>query len=1202
MATPLNVYATKVFAEQPLALWALDEPVNYISLVPEGGDDFGTWTYTGVTDVVDATDPLVFEVTPPVAPFVDQVVNGIISDSINEGVVSFTSPWQLNPEDFSSRIKTFSFATYVYTYSKLLNVKIGYKYTDPDTLEEMPPVLKPATIASSLAWSFVSESFTLPDSFSNLELVLEISYSFTGDPYEFVINGITAGQWSEEFNLRSSGLSLVDVPTEIDVLSTKGVEAFSYGFDSVAGYYLADENFLYAKNNAVPIVFGSANSTKLLPKENSPSIIIPGYGFLNESGINNELTAEFWWNVENNSSLPRKLFGPISSEDGIYCEGPFIKIKADGYTGAHYIGHWNRPMLIDFVYSPNRVALIVNGEIVIDKRIDSSNISFPLRRDTGVEQDWLGFYCYSDVPSMLLDSVSIYPYEVPALVAKRRWSYGQAVDYPNNVKGLNSANSLLIDYPFSKYAKNYYFPSSAGWEGGLLENIAINRENLVAPSHKLPLTNFSENTSAEWITALESAQDNINDPFISLRPTAAWSGVEGYLYYETLNFLQEDTKSFYALFETSQDSLVKETLFELTNEITSNKIQIYLDNNNINYVLLLRQADGTYLEENLYTATGQRVGDRFLVGLDIDRFVKYYGNKVASFFGTKHKTKIFVGGSSDLTNTFNGKIYRVSFCNARNLIKIQHFFSDRGIPADYENVFEVLSDNFYDAGADYFGNDENYWPLILDGGDPYDFVTIRTTEHVATYTLLAKLELGNFVLDIAVNSYWENYVPLSYLAKDVDDAFGNKRRKLDFVQINLDSPRIANFEGNSYNTNGLPVRSYISLQPLSSGANAIQASFLNTAKLDKTNTVHPGSEWINTKYEVVNGTIITLPTDIDFKDFAINVHLDIEIDGVYSNPFRMKSLQLSSQAFGASPSKIGSRFGTELVPYTRKNNYFEYQNAPEFSIGKTSSPYLYMTDDSGIKINGSYSASPSQGLSMSINKTAAPFYKLSTIQMCIRYDQELLPEAPVKIFELKSAEQTTSFYLIADSSDLNRGQIYAINDDTKRLQANLFFFVNGRPVKRGIVYPRSWTFLSISFPDFLSFGDTVGALRFTSPLMFDNVSIYETTLADDEERYGFRQWFSVRNAGGEDFEWGYWAGKELVGDEIIVIPDAGFTWQEVLFLAASQTAEIDAEAIYKIFTGTSRLIVGDDQVLTLNNYRYKFTSNIVWSQNIITAV
>ena len=1201
MATPLNSYATKVFAEHPLALWALDEQLDYISLFPVGSQDLSTWINLGVDSVVDATDENVFETPPPTAPILDVPVNGIIASATNNGFVSMVSPFSLQPASFTDQIKNFSFGIYCYAYSKILNIKIGYIYTNPDTLDVVGPILKPAAVASSLAWSFVSETFTLPSSFQDLKLVIEVEYDFSADTHEFVLTGLTAGQWAEETQLRSYGVAVDDLPSELNLPAQKAIEAFSYGFDSAAGYYIVDNNYMYARNNGVPIVFGSAGSTRLTPIANCPSLVLPGMGFLNESGRYNSLTAEFWINVENNSVEPRRIFGPTSSTDGLYVEGPFVKIKVDDQVASHYVGTWNRPMLVDFVYSPKRMALIINGEIVIDQQINGSSLSLPSRIDNSVEQDWLGFYAYSDVPSILIDSVGIYPYEVPAIVAKRRWVYGQGVEYPSNLKGLNSANSVLADFSVAKYAKNYYYPSSAGWESGIVENLVIDRENLVAPSHPLPLINFSAKSEDEWYQELKDAQDVLTDPYISLRPNNEWSNVEGHMYYENINFLQEDTKAFYGIFETTYDSMTRETLFELTSTISSNKISIYLENNVITYVLSIKKSDGTFSEEVLYSALGQRVGDRFLVGLNIAKFVQFYGSKVASFFGAKRKISLFVGGSSDLSNTFNGKIRRVAFCNARNLVKIQHFFGERGIPIDYENVFNLFTGGVYDSGGEYFGNDPNYWSLILDGGDPYDFVTIGTEEHTATYTLMPKFELDNFLIDVATSSYWENYVPLSYFAKDVPDAYGEPRKKLDFIQFNFDFLRANSFEGEYFNTNGSVVKAYVSFQAISSGANALPGS-LSAVQLHKNNLVIPGSDWVSSKYEVVDGTVIYPPSDTPFEQLSINVHLEIIVDGVNSNPFRLKSLQLSSQAFGAFSNKIGSRFGTELIPFTKKGNYFEYQTAPAFSIYKGSTPYMYLTDNSGFKIAGNYESSPIKGISMPINKGAAEFYKLSTIQMCLRYDEELMPEVPVKLFELQSAFQTTSFYLISDSVDRTRGQIYAFNEDTKRLQGNLFFFVNGKPTKRGILYPKTWSYISLSFPDLLTFEGTVGALRFMSPIMFNNVSIYETTLADDEERFGFRQWFSVRNAGGVDFDWGYWAGKELVGNEVVVIPDAGFTWQEVLFLAASQTQEVDAEVIYNVFSGISKIIAGDDQILTIRDYKYSTYNELSWSQSTVSAV
>ena len=58
--------------------------------------------------------------------------------------------------------------------------------------------------------------------------------------------------------------------------------------------------------------------------------------------------------------------------------------------------------------------------------------------------------------------------------------------------------------------------------------------------------------------------------------------------------------------------------------------------------------------------------------------------------------------------------------------------------------------------------------------------------HIATYTLVATNTYGIFDLDIAADSYWEDYVPLSLLAKDVIvDANGTSVATTTFQMIPL---------------------------------------------------------------------------------------------------------------------------------------------------------------------------------------------------------------------------------------------------------------------------------------------------------------------------------------------------------------------------------------------------------------------------------
>ena len=1296
MVNPLNLYATKAFSEHPLGLWALDDQADYISFVSDSDQDLNNWSRSGVTDIVDATNPLEFTIVPPQAPFVDKPVNGIIGDPENGGLVTFTSPFQINSSDLNLDQETFSVATYVYSYDKIIEFRLGFRYTDPET-SDVNEVIKSATFSTTLAWAAVAESFNLPSSFENLEIIFEIYYQDEGAPYEFVINAITAGQWAEEFQLKSFGVNLIDVPSTIAIQETKGVEAQAYGIPGNTGYYIADSNALVARNFGLPLVFGSKNSTQLSPKENSPSLIIPGLGFMNQSGQYNSLTAEFWIQIQSNAVVPRKIFGPISSLDGLYVEGPFLKLKIGNQVASHFISEWDRPMLIDIRLSPNESTLIINGDSVASLDLDPLSYKFPSRVRDGLQQDWLGFYAYQDVPSVRLDCIGIYPYEVAGLVAKRRWVYGQGVQAPTDIKGLDSSSSVFIDYPFSKYAKNFFFPTSSNWSNGSIENLTVERRRLKTPNHPMPEISFDNKEVSDWYRDLESIQSEENQ-IIKLRPTDAWAETQGHLYYENMNFLEQQTKSFYGVFESESISFNKKILFELINSNTGEKLEVYYMGNSIpvlegetvktkqedqlvtvsgkrhglktgmsvlisgtsripqglQEVFVISSTEFSYtVSEDLaedvaeeedpdfiyaydstiyyeffkpipdrsaqpfserrvkaplkgeifYTAPGHKIGKKFMVGIHLPRFVRAKGEELANFFGSRQNIAMFIGGSRDFSATFDGKIHRVGFASQRNLRKIDHLFNDVGIPVDYENVFDNFGPNIWDAGDKYFGNDPDYWEHTLDGGDPYDFQAIRAIEHIATYTLVPKVNLGMFSLDIAIDGYWEDYVPLSYFAKQRRNAFGNLESNVSFLQINLDYPEIKVFdEFGNYDTSQNLIKAYVAFQYLREGANSVEDNFSNKQPLGRSKVVIPDSNWLTTKYEVVDGTIVYPPEDVNYRNLSVNFYLEYNVDGINSNPVSSRSFQISSQALGINPNRLGTKFGQEIIPFTKIGKYFDYKRLAPFSIYKGSSPHLYNTSNSGMEIRSNYSNLGRFGISVPLNTSASSFFKIGSFQMFLKYGEDLFPEIPVKIFEIESSRNYIEFYLVADSSNRKRGQIYALDAQSGQLQGGLIFFNNGNPVKRPVLYSNVWNVLGVSFPGFLDLGGSVSALRITSPIMFNNFSFYQTTLADDEERFGFRQWFAVRSFLGDPIEWGFWSGLELSGGITVPSGDQQFTWQEVLFLSTTLREELDGEKIYKIYTGTDRSISTSDQLFSLQDYQYKVYRRLSWLQNTVSGV
>lgn len=1213
MTTSLNLYATKVFSEQPIALWALDDTTDYVALISEANQDLSTWSVSGATVGGTPTG------LPP-SPFKTIPNNRVVESSGNGGLITLTSPVALDESDLNQELGSFAIGAYFFTYGRTVSVRLGYEYTDPESLEpaevirstdppEPPSILQ--RVAPQDAWMFISETFQLPESFQDLKFIIEISYTVTDTPYEFAINGVNVGQWAEEFHLESTGVSPQPLPSNINI-DSDGIEALAYGLEGASGYYLSRNNILYAKNSGLPLVYGAFNSTVIFPNVNRPSLIVPGFGAMNESGKYKTFTIEFWAKIQSNSVAPRKIFGPIASTDGLYVEGPFLKLKINENVSSHYVGSWDRPMLINIRLKAEKASLIINGEEVLSVELDSGSLAYPEKFDSeDNDQDWLGFYAYEDVPLIQIDCVGIYPYEVATIVSKRRWVYGQGVDVPNNIKGLNSANSVFIDGPFSKNAKNYSYPRMGTWRNAVVENLVPEIQSLSLPEYTLPTIQFDNQSLSQWYSDVEDAQPLIGSSFISLKPNSSWNDTNGYMLFENLNLLQDDTKAFYGIFEIEEHSPDKQILFELVNDIKGAKLTLSLEKKItvvdsvtyedyvINYTLSYQSSNGQTIESVIYYSINHQINDIFFVGLHIPRFAGYFGQVVNSFFGAKQNIKVFVGGNASYTNTFKGRIYRVGFSTSRNLSKIEGLFNFWGVPKDYENPFDYYSaDDPYDGGQP----DTEFWPQFLDGTDyPWNFPDPNADTHLASYTLIPKIEFGSYKLDIGVDSYWEDYIPLSYFGKYVTDFRSNKYFALDFLQLNLDYPKLSRLSSNQYDTSGSLVKTYVTFQYLAEGANKTQNSFTNIVPLGQSGVVVPGDEFLYSKYEVLDDTIIYPPAGINFNKLSINIHIEMSVDGIISNPVKIRSLNLSSQALGQSPNKIGTRFGAEIFPYKKDGLYTDYKFTNPFSINTTSSPYLYMSGKSGIKMRGDFSSSGSNGITLPINKNSKAFFKIGAFQFAMRYDEDLFPISPVQIFQIEEKDNTIQFYLVSDRANRKRGYIFAIDSSTGRLNPSVIYNLDGRAVKRPTLSAKSWSVVGLAFTEPLDLSASVGAFRVTSPIIFDAISFYQITEEDEAERFAYRKWFAVRSEPDNPLDWEYW--RDLDGEEDPENPGEflDYKWSDVLFLSESAPTVLDPAKIYKQYVGTDRVVFDNDYVLGLGSYRYSIFKDLRWSRQILDS-
>lgn len=1233
MTNPSNLYAEKIFAEHPLALWALDDKADYISIISEPQRNFSSWTITNgsaqtFTDIFDE---------PFSNSYVGKLIGNIPSGEIAEVVA--VSDDIVNFLDLDQSLSTFSIGGYFYSQSSLVDgFEIGYQYYDA-TSSTLVEHTKSFNTSITNRWQFISETFTIPVENTTLRIVVKARYlagAESTDDYHFLVNGITFGQWSEEFNSVSLGIQKSTLPSGILSGTNYVIPATSYGLEESVGYYFVKNNSLVAKNSGVPLVYGSSNVTTISPNNSLPSLIVPGKGFLNSSGQYKDYTAEMWIRLACDSKEPKKIFGNIRGNNGIWVDGPFLILRIGDNVGSHFIGEWDRPMLMHIRVGQNNASLLLNGDEVISLNYLTSDLILPDPTSviSGVEydNDWLGVWSYKDVSPMAIDCVAIYPYKVPSIMAKRRFVYGQGVEFPENINSAYSGTSVAIDYSFADYTNNYDYPNIGRWAQGSIDNLIVENNILTTPKYSLPSIVFDNKTEDQFYLDNSNIQ-NESSLLFSLKPNSSWSSTNGYLLFEDLNFLKEEIKCFYGIFK-AKSSPVDETLILVESESTGNYFRISLNGSEIVYSL---NSNGS--NNILYTGLGYTVGENVTVGIDLDTAITFFGGEFASFFGNRSGLKFYVGGSKNLEDTFSGNIYSVGFCTDKNYDQISELFNEKGMPVNYEDVFNLYGGIVdYDAGETYFGNEASYWEYLLDGGNPSSFASYILETHIASYTLVPSLYLDKYSLDIDVDGSWKDYLPLTYFAQYVKDAKGHSYYDLDFLQFNINYPEPSSFveeevSGSwtygqlkntysnpiqrtyesldnhlftgyndytdlqnksqklySYDTSDAVVKTYISFEYLSNGANAKDQFFTYNLAAPKSGVLQPGPNWINTKYEIVNNMIIYPPLDIDFNDLKVVMHVDFKSRSILKNKVNIKSLQVCSQAFNdSSPNPIGTKFGSQIYPYKKSGVYYDYKGRNPFVIYKGSSPYLNLTKHSGIEIKGRYDSQISRGISIPINTTVSSSYKVIAMQASIRYDQDFFPYAPTEIFEVKSRDALIKFFMVANGPDGKRAKIYGVNAKTGELENNVVFYWNGNMVKEPVLTIKEWGFLGISFPKILDFSNVVGSINITGPIIVNNVSHYQETSLQEIRTTEKRAWYRVKYVGSEAADWDFWKP---------------FYWNGVLVLSSSNQYGVQPSTIYKTYTGTNKIIVGDgyDKKLNFTSYEYLFYEDISWQQITLNAV
>lgn len=746
-------------------------------------------------------------------------------------------------------------------------------------------------------WMFLSKTFnkTVTDAKIRIRIFYDGDYEKT-----FLINDVCIGQGSLEFASESSGQSAISIPDTIATTETSAVVAKDYLSNENDAYYIVKDNILCSRNSSIPMAFGSLGTTVMSSNSNGPSLIFPGFGLLNEYGKYKEYNLETFLRINGNTSIPKRIIGPINSEDGIYVSGPFIILKINGLSKTAYIGEWFQPMLINLQYTSNLVELWVNADKLISMDITEQNISFPSKtNEEGKDQDWIGFYSYDELNSIEVDTVTIYPYvsKLEQLKTKLLYAQGVKTSALENLAIQTGGKFLNFRYDVSGYDKNYNFPTFAKWDScQVFDNLYIADNKLSSKTYNLPDAYLGSKTYSEWVDDQEAAQDEVSN-FISLKPNEDYDTIDGYLYFNNQNILEETISAIYAVVKKPTSSVEEQRIITLYDTVLGDYFKVSLTGTELSYTLNI---SGTDTSETVIESIPMNT--KISVGINMDMMRESLDENIYNFF-RRRNLAIYLGGVPKESKTFDGKIYKIGLCNSRSVAEISEFFVD--------------------GMLDHTENLEN---------------------NVVTYTLTPKEFLNKFIIDIATKSYWESSVFLSGLSSYKDGQFA-----LDFFQINIDYPESTNIVSGEFDTSSEFVKSYISFQSNISGLEA--TTFDELQKLPSSKIVNAKTGWQDKQYDIIDSTIVYPPSDIDIEEYSVVLHLTM-ISHLMTYPTQIKYLEFASKTTTSSePGTISSESSEQVEHYfINSSNEEEYKNNSAVFTTKDSTSYLNLKNNSGVGV------------------------------------------------------------------------------------------------------------------------------------------------------------------------------------------------------------------------------------------------------------
>jgi hypothetical protein len=145
----------------------------------------------------------------------------------------------------------------------------------------------------------------------------------------------------------------------------------------------------------------------------------------------------------------------------------------------------------------------------------------------------------------------------------------------------------------------------------------------------------------------------------------------------------------------------------------------------------------------------------------------------------------------------------------------------------------------------------------------------------------------------------------------------------------------------------------------------------------------------NTKYKINDGTIIYPPKDVSgFTNYYITLHIEISSKGISTEKVNVKNMGLASLSFDEGQFySINTPAAGKFYPIVKNEDQYVYKRNVPLVIDTESSPYLYLSGDSGLEVLPEIDENLVKGIAIPINQSLKTAQEVVGLQMFLMYNE-----------------------------------------------------------------------------------------------------------------------------------------------------------------------------------------------------------------------